>query len=50
MNEKEKQDYLEGYQEAKKKGLPFYPDILFKDAIVSLLVFLGLTIHLQTPL
>lgn len=42
MNEKEKQEYLEKYQEAKKKGLPFYPDILFKDAVVSLLVFLAL--------
>jgi mono/diheme cytochrome c family protein len=42
MNEKEKQEYLEKYQQAKKKGLPFYPDILFKDAFVSLLVFLVL--------
>ncbi len=42
MNEKERQEYLEQYQQAKKKGVPFFPDILFKDAIASLLVFLVL--------
>ena len=31
-----KQVDLEEYQQAKKKGLPFYPNILFKDAVVSL--------------
>ncbi len=40
MNEKEKQEYLEGYKKAKEKGVPFYPDVLFKDAIVSLVIFL----------
>ena len=40
MNEKEKQEYLERYHQAKEKGLPFFPDIIFKDAVVSLLVFL----------
>src|SRR3990172_6867914 len=40
MKEKEKQEYLEQYHQAKEKGLPFYPDILFKDAVVSLLVFI----------
>ena len=39
MNEQEKDRYLAQYQEAKKKGEPFFPDVLFKDAIVSLLVF-----------
>ena len=42
MNEQEKRTYLEKYQEAKKKGYPFFPDILFKDAIVSLVVFIVL--------
>lgn len=42
MNEQEKQEYLEKYQQAKKKGVPFYPDIIFKDAVVSLLIFLVL--------
>lgn len=43
MNEKEKKTYLARYKEAKEKGVPFFPDIIFKDAIVSLLVFLILT-------
>jgi mono/diheme cytochrome c family protein len=42
MNKQEQQEYLEKYNEAKKKGVPFYPDILFKDAVISLLVFLVL--------
>jgi hypothetical protein len=29
MNEVEKQAYLEQYQKDKKKGVPFFPDILF---------------------
>lgn len=53
MNENEKKQYLEKYQEAKKQGVPFFPDILFKDAIVALLVFLvliGLAYFLGAPL
>jgi mono/diheme cytochrome c family protein len=40
MNEKEKQEYLEQYHQEKEKGLPFFPDIIFKDTIVILVVFL----------
>jgi mono/diheme cytochrome c family protein len=40
MNEKEKQEYLERYHKDKEKGLPFFPDVIFKDAVVSLLIFL----------
>lgn len=40
MNEDQKQTILERYKKAKEKGVPFFPDILFKDAIVSLAVFL----------
>lgn len=40
MNEKEKKDYLEGYKKAKEKGVPFFPDIIFKDVIISLVIFL----------
>lgn len=40
MNEKEKQEYLEHYNQAKERGVPFFPDILFKDAVISLVVFL----------
>lgn len=40
MNEQERQEYLEQYKKAKEKGVPFFPDILFKDAVISLVVFL----------
>lgn len=40
MNEQEKKDYLQRYKEAKEKGVPFFPDIIFKDAVVSLIIFL----------
>jgi len=39
MNEQERQEYLEQYKQAKEKGVPFFPDALVKDAIVSLIVF-----------
>ena len=53
MNEKEKQEYLEKYQRAKNKGLPFYPDVIFKDAVIALLIFLilvGLAYFIGAPL
>ena len=40
MNEQEQKEYLEQYKKDKEKGVPFFPDILFKDAVVSLLIFL----------
>lgn len=53
MNEQEKQEYLEKYTEAKKKGIPFFPDAIYKDAIISLLIFLvliGLAFFVGAPL
>jgi mono/diheme cytochrome c family protein len=53
MKQEEKKEYLERYEEKKKKGVPFFPDILFKDAIASLLVFvvlLGLAFFVGAPL
>lgn len=53
MNNKEQQDYLEEYKKEKEKGVPFFPDILVKDAIISLLVFIiliSLTYFLGAPL
>lgn len=53
MDEKEKQAYLEEYHRAKENGYPFFPDIVFKDAVVALLIFLvliGLAIFLGAPL
>ncbi len=40
MNEQEKKTYMEKYHEAKKKGVPFFPDIIFDDAVVSFGIFL----------
>src|SRR5574337_955265 len=39
MNEQEKQSYLARYHQAKEAGVPFFPYIIFKDVLVSLLVF-----------
>ena len=44
MNEKEKKSYFEGYKKAKEKGVPFFPDIIFKDAVVCQLNFLALVV------
>ncbi len=40
MNEQDRKQYQARYAEAKKKGVPFFPDILFKDAVVALAIFL----------
>ncbi len=53
MNEKEQKEYLEKYKKAKEKGVPFFPDILFKDAVVSLVIFIilvGLAYLVGAPL
>lgn len=42
MNEQEKKTYLEKYKAAKEKGVPFFPDIIFKDTVISFLVFIAL--------
>jgi mono/diheme cytochrome c family protein len=42
MNEQERKSYLEKYKEAKERGVPFFPDIIFKDAVASFVVFLVL--------
>ena len=40
MNDQEKKDYLERYKKQKEAGVPFFPDIIFKDGVASLLIFL----------
>jgi len=40
MDETQKQHYYEQYKQSKENGEPFFPDAIFKDAIVSLLIFL----------
>ena len=53
MNEAEKQKYYAAYKRAKEKGEPFFPDAIFKDAVISLLIFLtlvALTYFIGAPL
>ena len=40
MNEEQKQAYLEEYKQEKEKGVKFYPDIIYKDLVVSFAIFL----------
>ena len=40
MNKQEQQDYLDKYKKAKEKGVPFFPDIIFKDTVVVFIVFI----------
>lgn len=40
MDEKQKQKYLEEYKQEKEKGVKFYPDIIYKDLLVSFGIFL----------
>lgn len=44
MDEKHKQEYLEKYKQAKQKGVRFWPDIIYKDLIVTVALFLILII------
>lgn len=42
MDRQDKNEYLERYKQAKEKGVPFFPNILFKDAVVALIIFIVL--------
>lgn len=53
MNEQEKKKYLDEYKKEKEKGVPFFPDIIFKDTIAALLIFIiliALAYFLGAPL
>lgn len=53
MDEREKQETLERYKVEKEKGVPFFPDAVFKDALIALVVLLllvGLALVLGIPL
>ncbi len=39
MKDEEREEYLREYEEKKKKGVPFWPDIIFKDTIVAFVIF-----------
>ncbi len=40
MNEEQKKAYLEEYKQEKEQGVKFYPDIIYKDLVVSFAIFL----------
>ncbi len=42
MKPEERSEYLEQYAEDKKKGIPFFPDAVFKDVLVGLIVLIVL--------
>jgi ubiquinol-cytochrome c reductase cytochrome b subunit len=48
LNEEQKQAYLNKYKREKEEGVKFYPDIIYKDLLVSFAIFLllvGLAIY-----
>ena len=53
MNEKDKKEYLEEYEQEKKNGVGFYPNVIFKDVLVSFIIFIiliGLAYFIGAPL
>jgi len=40
LNDEQKQRYLEKYQQAKQKGVKFFPDIIYKDLLMSFALFI----------
>ena len=40
MNEEQKKAYYEKYKKAKEKGGKFYPDVIYKDLLVTFAIFL----------
>ena len=52
MDEGQKQNYLEKYRLAKASGFKFYPDIIYKDVLISFALFVlmvGLAIYVGVP-
>lgn len=52
MNEEQKKHYLERYYQEKQKGVKFWPDIIYKDLLVSFAIFLllvGLAAFMGVP-
>ena len=44
MNEEQKIQYKEKYTQEKQKGVRFWPDIIYKDVVISLALFIVLVI------
>ncbi|MFC2064640.1 c-type cytochrome [Chloroflexota bacterium] len=52
MKKHEQKEYMEKYKKEKEKGVPFFPNIIFKDVIVSLIVLIiliGLAYFIGVP-
>ena len=52
MKKHEQKEYMEKYKKEKDKGVPFFPNIIFKDVIVSLIVLIilvGLAYFIGAP-
>jgi len=53
MNENEKNEYLDQYHKDKENGIHFFPEAIFKDALIALIVFIvlvGLAYFVGAPL
>ena len=44
MNEEQKKQYKEKYTQEKQKGVKFWPDIIYKDLVISVALFIVLVI------
>jgi mono/diheme cytochrome c family protein len=44
MNEEQKKQYKERYANAKQHGVKFWPDIIFKDLLISFMIFVVLVL------
>lgn len=44
MNEEQKKHYKEKYSQEKQKGVKFWPDIIYKDVVISVALFIILVI------
>ncbi|OGO30694.1 MAG: hypothetical protein A2136_08655 [Chloroflexi bacterium RBG_16_54_11] len=44
MNEEQKRQYKEKYSQEKQKGVKFWPDIIYKDVVISLALFIILVL------
>jgi mono/diheme cytochrome c family protein len=44
LDDQDKKEYLDKYEESKKKGIPFFPDAVFKDVLVALGIFIVLIV------
>ena len=49
MNEEQKRRYLQKYQQAKSNGIKFFPDIIYKDLLISFALFVSFVVVFLKP-